>query len=323
MDIAANVNHDSVAVNKRRSLKAQPVDGLEPPGGGGGGELPGDGGDIPGGGYNGDDIPGGEVSCAISDYFPTKENICQAYTQVLTSFTALMPVAGTSINGDFTRSKILGKALRLAFHDAGEIDIRTEDLLGPDGCLSNTGKNAGLLAGTIVDTLFEPIYQENKDLISRADFWALLGWLAVSLGSNGAASIYYQYGRKDATCCPVPSSRLPGGQTGHEQLKEYFLKQLGLTLEDAVTLMGAHTLGHTDLKFSGYAFATTPVTAYTIQDLQRNAWDTTPQTFDNEYYRSMVEVVSKIDETRAFSLLYFNFRCFIKLCMLYVRLGME
>ena len=316
MDIAANVNHDSVAVNKRRSLQAPP--GLEPIS-----EFPG-GGELPGGGYNGGgDTPGGPVSCAISDYFPTKERICTAYQNVRASFTALMPDAGASIDGDFTRSKILGKALRLAFHDAGEIDIRTKDKLGPDGCLSDTGKNAGLLSGTIVDTLFEPIFQENKDLISRADFWALLGWLAVSLGSNGAASIYYQYGRKDAECCPVPSSRLPGGQTGHEQLKDYFLKQLGLTLEDAVTLMGAHTLGHTDLKFSGYAFAATPDTASTIQDLQLNAWDTTPQTFDNEYYRSMVEVVSKIDETRAFSLLYFNFRCLIKLCMLYVRLGME
>jgi len=233
---------------------------------------------------------------------------------VRTSFTALLPAAGGSIQGDFKRSNILGKALRLAFHDMGEIDIRTKDMLGPDGCLSNTDENAGLLAGTIVDELFEPIYQQNCRLISKADFWALLGWLAVSIGSNGEASIQYQYGRKDAATCPVPSPRLPGGQFGHEKVKEYFLEQLGLTLEDAVTLMGAHTLGHTNLKYSGYGFAPAPVLASTTADLQLNAWDTTPQTFDNEYYRSMVEVVSKIVDTRTvyFRCFYFVYFCSIR-----------
>ena len=86
-------------------------------------------------------------------------NICSAYYKnVLAGFTALLPVAGTSAN-DFTRSNILVKALRLAFHDAGEIDITQTDKLGPDGCLSNTIEIPfGSMTSTIVDQLFEPIF---------------------------------------------------------------------------------------------------------------------------------------------------------------------
>ena len=42
-------------------------------------------------------------------------------------------------------SNLVGAALRLAFHDAGEVDIRTTDLFGSDGCLSDNGPNSGLI----------------------------------------------------------------------------------------------------------------------------------------------------------------------------------
>ena len=234
--------------------------------------------------------------CKITNYSsitPTKEGICAAYKNVLSSFTALLPAAGASIAGDFTRSNILAKAVRLAFHDAGEMDVRTSDLLGPDGCLSNDADNAGLLVGTIVDQLFEPIFQQNCNLISRADYWALLGWLAVNIASGSAASIKYQYGRKDAVTCPLPATRLPSAQMGGNGVGQYFQSQLGLTLTDAVTLMGAHTLGRVHREFSGYGIAATPTTVTTAAELQTNAWDTTPQTFDNNYYTSMVRVVRR------------------------------
>jgi hypothetical protein len=90
--------------------------------------------------------------------------------------------------------------LRLAFHDAGEIDITQTDKLGPDGCLSNTLENAGLIpfgsvTSTIFDQLFEPIFQNYCDTISLADFWAMIGWLSINIASAGGIEVQYQYGR--------------------------------------------------------------------------------------------------------------------------------
>ena len=40
-------------------------------------------------------------------------------------------------------ANLVGNALRLAFHDAGEVDIRLLDLFGSDGCLADNGPNSG------------------------------------------------------------------------------------------------------------------------------------------------------------------------------------
>ena len=42
-------------------------------------------------------------------------------------------------------SNLVGAALRLVFHDAGEVDIHTADLFGSDGCLADIGPNSGLI----------------------------------------------------------------------------------------------------------------------------------------------------------------------------------
>ena len=118
-------------------------------------------------------------------------NTCLCYFRIQREFAALLPAAGT-LENDFVRSSILAKAIRLAFHDAAEIDITQTDLLGPDGCLSRTYANAGLVTfgdynATIVDTLFDPIYQRYCNLITRADFWTLLAWFAINTGLQYAA----------------------------------------------------------------------------------------------------------------------------------------
>jgi len=248
----------------------------------------------------------------------TAASTCTAYKQIRADFIALLPPGGTSA-GDFTRANIFGKALRLAFHDAGEIDITQPDKLGPDGCLSNTAENAGLIpfgtvTSTMVDSLFEPIYQKYCDSISRADFWALLGWLSINLSSGGAIPISFQYGRKDAVTCNVPKDkvRLPNAQSGRGAINQVFIAQMGLTLTDAVTLIGAHTLGHVHPEATGYGVVATPTTttattavrlaqldqpSLSLPDtedplLQSNAWDSTPQIFDNEYFKGLIEAVN-------------------------------
>jgi catalase (peroxidase I) len=142
-----------------------------------------------------------------------------------------------------------------------------------------------------VDSLFEPIFQKYCDSISRADFWALLGWLSINLSSSGAIPISFQYGRKDAVTCSVPRTRLPDAQLGRGAINQVFIAQMGLTLTDAVTLIGAHTIGHVHPAASGYGTAATPTTVTTTADLQTNAWDTTPQTFDNRYFRGLISTV--------------------------------
>lgn len=144
-----------------------------------------------------------------------------------------------------------------------------------------------------METLFEPIYEAVSDSISRADFWALLGWLSINLSSNGAIPISYQYGRKDAATCHVETPRLPSAQLGRDSIEHVFVGRMGLTMDDAVTLIGAHTLGHVHPDTSGgYANTdTTTVVVTTTEELQTNAWDITPQTFDNEYFRDLIGLV--------------------------------
>ena len=68
-----------------------------------------------------------------------------------------------------------------------------------DGCISNTAPNLGLFETTsIVMTLLEPLWQKYCDLISRGDFWALIGKLSVEKADpSGTMNIPYYYGRVD------------------------------------------------------------------------------------------------------------------------------
>ena len=57
--------------------------------------------------------------------------------------------------------------------------------------------------------------------------------------------------------------------------------------------MGAHTLGHVHPQFSGFdGHPGYPAN----KDIRVNAWDTTPTSFDNEYYNELVNVVSNINQ---------------------------
>ena len=146
----------------------------------------------------------------------------------------------------FALSDLYGKAVRLAFHDAGEVDLtKPTDTMGPDGCLSSSGDNAGLVEPTSpVVTILEPIWQQYCDKISRADFWALFAKLVVEYTAKTATdsiSINYQYGRKDKTNCEAGSGRLPNAQDGLNAINQVFVKQMGLTIDDAGMFSSYHT----------------------------------------------------------------------------------
>ncbi len=73
--------------------------------------------------------------------------------------------------------------------------------------------------------------------------------------SEGAIPIQFQFGRRDAVSCPVPRDRLPNAQLGRSAIIQVFVTQMGLSLSDAITLIGAHTIGHVHPEISGYGGA--------------------------------------------------------------------
>jgi len=180
--------------------------------------------------------------------------------------------------------------LRLPFHDAAEVDItNASDKNGPDGCLSGSPDNAGLVESTsLIKTIVEPMWQTMCDKISRADFWVLMGKLAVEATDPTATiRINYQYGRKDSQDCSSAYvngvGRLPDAQSSTE-IQEVFVNRMGMTVNETVALFGGHTLGHVHPANSGFgSTATTPISN------TRNAWDPSPDKFDNAYYVSLLK----------------------------------
>lgn len=160
---------------------------------------------------------------------PTKAGICSAYSEVRTKFNAAIPADTKS------RAELFGPAVRLAFHDAGEANLQVAaDRLGPDGCMAQNGDSHGLTEATsVVNTVLEPIWQGVCDRISRADFWVLVGKLAVEASASVPVSVPFQYGRRDNVACEGGAGRLPSGQADLAEISRVFVSQMGLTLSDA------------------------------------------------------------------------------------------
>ncbi|KAJ1410574.1 heme peroxidase, partial [Ochromonadaceae sp. CCMP2298] len=222
----------------------------------------------------------------------TKAGACAANHEITSLFSSLPTTVAY-------RSDLYGQALRLAFHDAGEGDVRTADAFGPDGCLHDPADNAGLLEpSSLVSSVLEPAWQRVCDGITRADFWALFGKRAAEEASGQGLHVPYQIGRKDSTSCggaagTLTEGRLPSAQGGLGEIARVFADQLNLTIAEAVTLIGAHSVGHTHLNNSGYAF-TDPDTLYPVL---LNAWDDTPAVLDNDYFIKLTDMGWKAERT--------------------------
>ena len=212
------------------------------------------------------------------------ETICASHYGILTEFNAV--AKNYTSMGLLQLSNLLGKATRLVFHDVAEADLSIPgDMMGPDGCLSGDTESTGLLEpNSLVFTVFESIWQKYCDKISRGDFWVFLAKIAFEYADpTNILKIPFQYGRIDSKDCSAGVGRLPSGIFGFNQIKKLFVQRLGLTMNDTVTLLGAHSLGHTHIANSG--FGQDPRTANPAVHL--NSWDNTPYIFDNLYYQNM------------------------------------
>jgi hypothetical protein len=176
--------------------------------------------------------PAAASKCTKSDFTAptsTRASICTVYSEILTRLDGLV---GSNVA---LPSSIFGSALRLVFHDAGEVDMtKPADQMGPDGCLASDGSSDGLTgAETITMKYFEPMWQDVCDQISRADFWAMLGYITLQKTILPPIPMMYLYGRRDNIGCEGGAGRLPKASGNLSEIDRVFVRQMGLSLEDA------------------------------------------------------------------------------------------
>ena len=222
-------------------------------------------------------------------------NICLAYDGIRADFKNL----ASDLSTPFQKADIYGGALRMAFHDAVDVDLSKplSDVGASDGCIGDAIGSAGLVEGypnnpnpprqSVISKYLEPIYQKYCDNLNRADFFVLFAKFSVEAAEpTKNIVIPFQYGRRESQNCSGPNNayvgRNPSGQDGVNELVQTFITQMGLDNVDIVTLLGAHTLGHVHKEFSGYDGH--PNDPKVNTDVTVNAWDSTPDVFDNDYF---------------------------------------
>uniref|UniRef100_A0A7N0V123 L-ascorbate peroxidase n=1 Tax=Kalanchoe fedtschenkoi TaxID=63787 RepID=A0A7N0V123_KALFE len=159
--------------------------------------------------------------------------------------------------------------LRIAWHSAGTYDQNTKTG-GPFGTMrfpaeQGHGANAGL---NIAVRLLEPI-KEQFPILSYGDFYQLAGVVAVEI--TGGPEIPFHPGRVDKPEPPV-EGRLPDATKGTDHLRDVFVKRMGLTDQDIVSLSGGHTLGRCHKERSGFD----------------GPWTSNPLIFDNSFFKELL-----------------------------------
>lgn len=143
---------------------------------------------------------------------------------------------------------------------------------------TSTSGSAGLIEANEEPAFYlEPIYLKYCSKLSRADFWALWGKSTAEKSAASLIAIDFYYRRTDNNKCTAGSGRLPNAVLGLNLITQVSVNQMGLTMADAVVLMGAHSVGHMSNANSGFGL-----------NGVKTSWDNTPAVLDNEFYRDLI-----------------------------------
>lgn len=165
-------------------------------------------------------------------------------------------------------------AMRVAWHSGGTYD-QADGSGGTDGATMrfepeiSDDANAGL---HIVRDMLH-LVQKKFPQVSMADMWAFAGCVAIEF--MGGPMPPFKFGRTDdpdGKNCP-PNGRLPDASQGADHLREVF-NRMGFDDQEIVVLSGGHTVGRCHAVRSGYD----------------GAWTTNPLTFDNQYFKNLLEI---------------------------------
>ena len=159
-----------------------------------------------------------------------------------------------SIDNPKQRSHFLGGIVRLAAHDFMDHDRFDQwNPMGADGCFdSSHASNDGLETIWCNSCPLKRMYDEKYSFLSRADFWIASANAVIrqtSINNSLDLKDTFVWGRKDRDTCQGSGDRLPQA-SGCDQVEAVFLRKMGLNWNDAVALLGAHTLGRGDSKVS-------------------------------------------------------------------------
>lgn len=172
--------------------------------------------------------------------------------------------------------------VRLAWHSSGTWDKRDNTGGSYGGTYrfakeTNDPSNMGLQNAM---KFLEPIY-EQFPWISHGDLYTLGGVAAIQ--ELQGPYIPWRPGRFDLSEGMTPDNgRLPDAANGADYVRKFF-ERLDMNDREVVTLMGAHALGKTHLKNSGF----------------EGPWGAASNTFSNEFYVNLLNEEWKLQENDA------------------------
>jgi len=202
--------------------------------------------------------------------------------------------------------EVLPQLIRMAFHDAAHFDQFATDGIFRMGCFvelmsshgSGCGAHAGMnLAIEMRDAIFHELLAEGWNP-THADLTQVLGGLAVDSLSEGTGFVETLFdrvrlGRPDVTNCADVCNLLPefhaGGSTISQRFKnvwedevvEKMVQNMGLNENEAIALLGAHTVGRVRSFFG---------------PSNHGPWTMNPFVFDNSYFQELVTVSDSVSD---------------------------